>query len=132
MTFIILFACSILGIFGLFAIKSRELRRGALYAPSLREKGDALLETAIIAFVRACRHFNREMLRRGVALGLIHGKRHAVFFGALLRARYAKVTDRIRGKREFVNNGLASHFLKQVSEYKNSKGVHKKEEATDF
>ena len=132
MIFIFLFLCSLLGIFGLFSLKAWERRRGAPYARSLREKSDALLETIILSCVRAYRRFSREMLQRGVNLGLIHGRRQFVFFVGLLRATGVKIADRIRGKRQFVNNGLASHFLKQVSEYKNHKSANKKEKAVDF
>jgi hypothetical protein len=114
------FAIALLGLVGLFSLKYAEVRRGARYAPRVRERADSAalrLKSALFesrtTFVRLAPevvHVVRMMVRE-VALGL------ASLARSVERGAHA-LADMVSHKHRFERKEPKNEFLKKVEEVK--------------
>lgn len=120
----IAFVLSLFGIVALFALKYREVERGEVFAPAIRELGDAHA-LDFKAFLARCRAESSLWLPRALLF-----LRTAVHRGALSFASFARVLERraheladlVSHKHGFERRQTRSEFLRQMSEYRN--GAH--------
>lgn len=122
MFFAVIFFVSFGGIIGLFILKARESQRGKAYLYPLREKSDEALERFILFCIRRMRHIDSARLRRGAGWFLRFCGSAALRATALLMEWLTLLVQVVEGKRAQGKNsggGTASHFLKQVAQYKN-------------
>lgn len=114
-------AASIVGLCALFTLKYVEVRRGAVFMPRMRMRGDrwARMMKAIIRFFAA----RIEQLPQDFVVFL----RMLVHIGAIVFARGARaaeraahqVADRVSYKYRYERGESQSAFLKSVSDHKN-------------
>lgn len=133
MTFLalVLFCASLVGVVGLFALKSWEEKRGAMLAPRLRARADA----GATELKHVIMHSQDELAKLGpTMLVLMRKGLHDLALGlaALSRAseRQAhRLADMVSHKRNFERRESTNSFLKKVSDFKN--GRSKKEDGLD-
>jgi hypothetical protein len=126
MSSVIVFACSLFGLVGLWALRRAEMRRGARFAPRARAGADAL---ALRAYAAArswrARHLTRERALSACALCAVRAfrlARRTIYLTRRAVARLApRLVARVRGRAAAAARSAgASDFLRKVSSYRES------------
>lgn len=120
---IILFFFSLVGVMALFSIKRLEMRRGSVFAPTVRArfdvKAEKLKELAGAAWMDLGK-VPPEMVR--VMRIMVHEL--ALGFAALARfseAQAHRLADMVSHKRGFERRETRSEFLRKVAEHKSDR-----------
>jgi hypothetical protein len=121
----IIFGLSLIGIIGLFVLKSIEIRRDRRFLPGIRSRADdqalrlkdALLDSRHQAAKLApFSVFIARLVLREIALGLAR-------FGRMLEREAHRLADMASSKHKFERKETKSEFLRSVTEHKNGNGV---------
>lgn len=115
------FSFSLIGLMVLFFLKYFEAKRGTMYAPELRSRGDHFART-----LKATARFALARVEQLPSDALVLSRR-GVHFGAVFFARGARaaesaahaLADRVSHKHHFERGESHSAFLKSVTEHKN-------------
>lgn len=122
----IMFFLSLSGIIALFTLKYREEEHGRVFAPALKERGDAHA-LDLKDFIAQCRAEVATWPPRVLVALQVAVHRGALLFAAFARTlerRSHELADRVSHKHGFERRQTSSEFLRQVGEYKNGTNEH--------
>ena len=115
---IISLVVSIVGLFGLLALKEKEQSRGKVFFPGFRKQADLWVLNLYALFHAIPKHV-RDVTRRLVHHGVYQGSRTALLLLRVIERRLMKLLNLIRGKGVITKGESSSAFLKHVAEHKN-------------